>query len=47
MTGSEIDRQPLPEFVTVSGSALAPLLELDNPAADLPLGGGEDGVNGL
>ena len=47
VAGGEINGESLPEFLTVSGSHLAPLLELDDVAADLPRSGGEDGIDRL
>jgi hypothetical protein len=47
MTGGEISRQPLPEFVTIRGSYLASLLKLDDAATDLPISGGEESIDRL
>ena len=47
MAGGEVIGQTLPKLFAVGGPALAALLELDDAAADLPIGGGEDGIDRL
>ena len=47
MPGGEVGGQALPESFTVGGADVAALLELDDASADLPVRGGEDGVDGL
>ena len=47
VSGGEVVGQPLPKPFAIGGADLAALLELDDAAADLPVSGGEDGVDGL
>ena len=47
VSGGEVIGEPLPEPFAVGGPDLAALLELDDAAADFPVSGGEDGVDGL
>jgi hypothetical protein len=41
----QIFGQPLDQLFAILSPALATLLKLDNPPADLPIGGGHDGID--